>query len=624
MANAADIIVNLVAKTARFERGINRANRRLGTMAKAARTTQFAIKSLAAGLLALGAGRIRSVARQQIQLAANLDRVSKTVGFTVEQIQELRFASEQMQIQTNVLDLGIQRLSRRLGEAAQGTGELLGVAEKYNVTLRNSDGSMRDNIDLLGDFADIIAKTEDEQEQLRIAFKLFDSEGASLVQLLREGRSGLDRFRTAAHDMGVIVDSDLIAKGAEAEKQMDALASVIQAKLLVAVTENIDPMIRLAEATAKVAEFGLNAAAGISDFATRTGQKAAEVLHGNADGWDAIAEEMRELDRVARGVRDPWDLFFGGPTQEEMDNAQTRLDFLNAAFERSLIETSQMFDQAIARAKARRDQILAGTPITPEAPAPIRTDGVEEVDITDTLLRVNKVMKDRQRIASLINQTRTQEELILSNIRFITEQIHAGEGNVNELMEVRRRLFDELRDSIGSNFDQMTRLEEMGVQAARNMQTAMADFIAGSADGFAGLLNNFRTMLVRMVAELMARKILLSFLGGLAKGGGPFAGFASKVLGDMKERAAGGPVSGGSPYLVGERGPELFVPNRSGRIIPRGGRGTAGGASVVINQNNVFNSEGGLNPEDLIPILEENGRKVKAELMNELDRGAFA
>jgi hypothetical protein len=41
------------------------------------------------------------------------------------------------------------------------------------------------------------------------------------------------------------------------------------------------------------------------------------------------------------------------------------------------------------------------------------------------------------------------------------------------------------------------------------------------------------------------------------------------------ERASGGPVSGGGAYLVGEEGPELFVPNSSGEIIPNGGQGTA-------------------------------------------------
>jgi len=38
-------------------------------------------------------------------------------------------------------------------------------------------------------------------------------------------------------------------------------------------------------------------------------------------------------------------------------------------------------------------------------------------------------------------------------------------------------------------------------------------------------------------------------------------------------RAAGGPVSGGSPYIVGERGPELFVPGSSGSIVPNGRMG---------------------------------------------------
>ena len=36
-------------------------------------------------------------------------------------------------------------------------------------------------------------------------------------------------------------------------------------------------------------------------------------------------------------------------------------------------------------------------------------------------------------------------------------------------------------------------------------------------------------------------------------------------------RASGGPVSGGQPYIVGERGPEVFVPRGSGTIIPNGG-----------------------------------------------------
>ena len=49
------------------------------------------------------------------------------------------------------------------------------------------------------------------------------------------------------------------------------------------------------------------------------------------------------------------------------------------------------------------------------------------------------------------------------------------------------------------------------------------------------------------------------------------------------KRALGGPVSGGVPYLVGERGPELFVPGASGRILPSGSFGGGQGGTTVVN-----------------------------------------
>jgi FtsZ-binding cell division protein ZapB len=55
---------------------------------------------------------------------------------------------------------------------------------------------------------------------------------------------------------------------------------------------------------------------------------------------------------------------------------------------------------------------------------------------------------------------------------------------------------------------------------------------------------------------------------------------------DAKPKAAGGPVNRGGAYIVGERGPELFVPGSSGTIIPNGGGGggsPAGGGTVNLN-----------------------------------------
>jgi hypothetical protein len=65
------------------------------------------------------------------------------------------------------------------------------------------------------------------------------------------------------------------------------------------------------------------------------------------------------------------------------------------------------------------------------------------------------------------------------------------------------------------------------------------------------------------------------------------AGAISSAFGGF--RAAGGSVSAGTPYVVGERGAELFVPSSSGTIIPNGGMG---GSTVNITVNGAIDAEG--------------------------------
>jgi hypothetical protein len=57
------------------------------------------------------------------------------------------------------------------------------------------------------------------------------------------------------------------------------------------------------------------------------------------------------------------------------------------------------------------------------------------------------------------------------------------------------------------------------------------------------------------------------------------------------KRADGGPVSRNKPYLVGERGPEVFTPQRSGSIIPNLAAGGSGG--MTVNNNFIINAPGG-------------------------------
>lgn len=86
-------------------------------------------------------------------------------------------------------------------------------------------------------------------------------------------------------------------------------------------------------------------------------------------------------------------------------------------------------------------------------------------------------------------------------------------------------------------------------------------------------------------------------------------------------RAAGGPVSGGKPYVVGERGPELFVPSGSGNIIPNSAMRSSGGSGGMGGVTVNYNIAAGVTKGELVPILEAERKRLKAEIPDMVRRG---
>lgn len=88
----------------------------------------------------------------------------------------------------------------------------------------------------------------------------------------------------------------------------------------------------------------------------------------------------------------------------------------------------------------------------------------------------------------------------------------------------------------------------------------------------------------------------------------------------LQARASGGPVSAGSTYLVGEEGPELFTPSRSGYIIPNGAI-SAGRANIVISP--VLNFNAPVRREDAEYVRDVVSR-VLSEIATRIEGGVRA
>jgi phage-related minor tail protein len=156
-------------------------------------------------------------------------------------------------------------------------------------------------------------------------------------------------------------------------------------------------------------------------------------------------------------------------------------------------------------------------------------------------------------------------------------------------------------------------------KAARVLENALVRAVRTGKLGF----DDLKRVALAAMAEIAAAAIRNGIQhamgqngGGPSGGGGSMANMIavgvqvlSAILG-APGRATGGPVGPGRAYMVGERGPELFVPTSSGRIET----GQAGGARDVRVSISI-NAPGGSEPQALARSGRQVARAVKQALM---------
>jgi len=131
-----------------------------------------------------------------------------------------------------------------------------------------------------------------------------------------------------------------------------------------------------------------------------------------------------------------------------------------------------------------------------------------------------------------------------------------------------------LQNSLGQGADKVGSL----------IESSLAKAVTSGKLGFADLEKSVLAVFGTIAAQTVSDG-LSSLLTGMAGGGG-LATLGSSLIGALigsPGRATGGPVSPGRPYMVGEQGPEVFVPGAAGSIAPAGGAPAARSVNVAIS-----------------------------------------
>lgn len=192
---------------------------------------------------------------------------------------------------------------------------------------------------------------------------------------------------------------------------------------------------------------------------------------------------------------------------------------------------------------------------------------------------------------------------IFERTRTPAEELAATQSHLNELLTAGAITWDtyaravfqaqDAYDAAVKGAEQAgTALDDFAKNAAENIQRSFGDTLQAAMEGnWKSIGDGFKSMLNRMIAEALAANITRALFGGDAKGGTTGTGgllgpllkeFGTKILGF----AGGGDPPVNRVSLVGERGPELFVPRTAGTIVPAGPTAAAlrvGGVQVTNN-----------------------------------------
>jgi ribosomal protein L12E/L44/L45/RPP1/RPP2 len=304
--------------------------------------------------------------------------------------------------------------------------------------------------------------------------------------------------------------------------------------------------------------------------------------------------------------------------QREAERLKQSYDSLVA----SMTEQVALFGQTTEAAKIRYDlengELAKLNPLQKENLLNL----AEQIDTQKRLKELQDAADDRlEKETEAYERNREANAELIADMRFELELLGMTNEERNKAIALRylsADATDEERKAVLDLADAQVKASESaelwdGIQ--RSLADGLFDAITG-AESLTDAVRNFfeevANMLLRQTLEKLSQQITDAFQASANSGqsgggwGAAISNFFSTAFGGA--RANGGPVQAGVPYLVGERGPELFVAPKTGTIIPNNKMG------MGLTQVNNFMVQGRMDRRTEDQIAADVGRKSSTAL----------
>jgi hypothetical protein len=517
--------------------------------------------TLVAGAIAALAGAFLVLYRNMTKSYAEFSRFSKSLGISVETLSQLEYAARQTGVGITTLKNAVEQMSSAINSAEDGIGIASDALRELDLNAKELNKlGIEDQFLVL---ADAFQKLDNETRAVILSQDIFGDGASEMVRLLNGGSEAIIKHAKEADALGITIKTKA-AKEAEAFRIELAKLEMMQRQLQQVIITELGPAIReLAEWLIEVAKA---AGEAFDKFAP---------LFGLAD------TNLASLQLAYARQQAAMDTFVAGVAHGDRQIAQSMPRY--QAMERQLNAIAGAIKFYNDESKKAAEKGLAGKTVPKVGGADA---GPEPGFINVPFPELTHIPTARQK-----------KDNRPDSIKAIDEELELVKERYRKIQEEYQR--------------HVSFMQSLSDQAARSIQSAFADFFFDPfEDGLKGMVKSFIDAIRRMIAEWLAFQTI-TMLG--------IPGFFNTAVG-VPGRAAGGSVTAGNPYIVGERGPELFVPGASGTIIPN--KSAMGGMNFVTNID-ARGADPGLIAR-LPKIMEQRDRQLLLKVKDYVETGGMS
>lgn len=175
-------------------------------------------------------GGLVSITKAAIDQGDAFNKMSQKTGIAVEDLGKLQYAADLSGVSAEALQKGLTSLAVGMVEAAGGAGPMAEEYKKLGINLRNTDGTMKSSLDVLGELADRFQQMPDGVEKTNLAVDIFGKKlGAEMIPLLNIGAAGLKAMGDEAQSLGLVMSGELAKKSEEFNDNLSRLTKLSSA-----------------------------------------------------------------------------------------------------------------------------------------------------------------------------------------------------------------------------------------------------------------------------------------------------------------------------------------------------------------------------------------------------------